>query len=126
MTDQDLPDDDMDDSIYDIPVTVKAVLGKTTMLVSQLLKLGRGAVVALDRRLDEPVDVYANDRLIARGEVIVSDEVRIGVSLTEILASTRLTLGSDIGPAPPVRRRARHPGAVRSATITPATSIGAA
>jgi flagellar motor switch protein FliN/FliY len=88
VTDQDLPDDDMDDSIYDIPVTVKAVLGKTTMLVSQLLKLGRGAVVALDRRLDEPVDVYANDRLIARGEVIVSDEVRIGVSLTEILAST--------------------------------------
>lgn len=72
------------DAVYDIPVQVQAVLGRTTMRVSQLLKLGRGAVVELDRRVGEAIDIYVNNRLVARGEVVVVDE-RLGVTMTEII-----------------------------------------
>ena len=71
-------------AIYDIPVQVSAVLGRATMQVSQLLKLGRGAVVELDRKVGEAVDIYVNNRLVARGEVVVVDE-RLGVTMTEIV-----------------------------------------
>ncbi|HZT48990.1 MAG TPA: FliM/FliN family flagellar motor switch protein, partial [Hyphomicrobiaceae bacterium] len=57
-----------------IPVTVKVVLGSTTMPVASLVKLGRGAVIPLDRRVGEPVDVVVNGRVVARGEVVVVDE----------------------------------------------------
>lgn len=73
-------------AIYDIPVQVSAVLGRTTMQVSQLLKLGRGAVVNLDRRIGEPIDVYVNNRLVARGEVVVVDD-KLGITMTEIVKS---------------------------------------
>ena len=56
------------DAVYDIPVQVSAVLGRATMQVSQLLKLGRGAVVELDRKLGEAVEIYVNNRLVARGD----------------------------------------------------------
>ena len=59
-------------AVYDIPVTVSVVLGTATMEVSQLLKLGRGAVVELDKKLGEVVDIYANNRLVARGEVVMN------------------------------------------------------
>ena len=72
------------EAVYDIPVTVSAVLGRSTMQVSQLLKLGRGAVVELDRKLGEAIDIYVNNRLVARGEVVVVDE-RLGVTMTEII-----------------------------------------
>ncbi len=72
------------DAVYDIPVQVQAVLGKSTMQVSQLLKLGRGAVVELDRKVGEAVDIYVNNRLVARGEVVVVNE-RLGVTMTEII-----------------------------------------
>ena len=72
------------EAVYDIPVTVSAVLGKTTMQVSQLLKLGRGAVVELDRKLGEAIDIYVNNRLVARGEVVVVED-RLGVTMTEII-----------------------------------------
>ena len=72
------------DAVYDIPVTVSAVLGKATMRVSQLLKLGRGAVVELDRKLGEAIDIYVNNRLVARGEVVVVED-RLGVTMTEII-----------------------------------------
>ena len=62
------------EAVYDIPVTVSAVLGQATMQVSQLLKLGRGAVVELDRKLGEAIDIYVNNRLVARGEVVVVDD----------------------------------------------------
>lgn len=77
------------DAVYDIPVTVSAVLGKSTMQVSQLLKLGRGAVVELDRKLGEAIDIYVNNRLIARGEVVMVDDNRLGVTMTEIIKSER-------------------------------------
>ncbi|MCZ6453377.1 MAG: flagellar motor switch protein FliN [Alphaproteobacteria bacterium] len=74
------------EAIYDIPVQISAVLGKSTMQVSQLLKLGRGAVVELDRKVGEAIDIYVNDRLVARGEVVVVNE-RLGVTMTEIIKS---------------------------------------
>ena len=78
------------EAVYDIPVTVSAVLGKSTMQVSQLLKLGRGAVVELDRKLGEAIDIYVNNRLVARGVVVLVDETRLGVTMTEIVKSDRL------------------------------------
>ncbi|MGH6948170.1 MAG: flagellar motor switch protein FliN [Kiloniellales bacterium] len=72
------------EAVYDIPVQVSAVLGKATMQVSQLLKLGRGAVVELDRKVGEAIDIYVNNRLVARGEVVVVED-RLGVTMTEII-----------------------------------------
>jgi len=75
------------DSILRIPVTIQVVLGSATMPVSNLMKLGRGAIVPLDHRVGEPVDVVVNGRVIARGEVVVveDDNSRFGISLTEIV-----------------------------------------
>lgn len=61
-------------AVFDIPVHVSAVLGKANMQVSQLLKLGRGAVVELDRKVGEAIDIYVNNRLVARGEVVVVED----------------------------------------------------
>lgn len=77
------------DAVYDIPVQVIAVLGRATMQVSQLLKLGRGAVVELDRKLGEAVEIYVNNRLVARGEVVMVDDNRLGVTMTEIVKADR-------------------------------------
>ncbi|PCJ58753.1 MAG: flagellar motor switch protein FliN [Rhodospirillaceae bacterium] len=91
-----LPADEIDpgtiisglEAVYDIPVRLSAVLGRSTMQVSQLLKLGRGAVIELDRKVGEAIDIYVNDRLVARGEVVVLDE-RLGITMTEIIKSDR-------------------------------------
>ena len=100
MEDDGLGDDDIDDfaygeamagdvtAIYDIPVQISAVLGRSTMQVSQLLKLGRGAVVELDRKVGEAIDIYVNNRLVARGEVVVVED-KLGVTMTEIVKSDR-------------------------------------
>lgn len=72
------------EAVYDIPVRVSAVLGETTMQIHQLLKLGRGAVVPLDRKVGEAVDIYVNDRLVARGEVVIIDD-KLGITMTEIV-----------------------------------------
>ncbi|MBL8660895.1 MAG: flagellar motor switch protein FliN [Rhodospirillales bacterium] len=77
------------EAVYDVPVQVAAVLGKATMEVSQLLKLGRGAVVELDRKVGEAIDIYVNNRLVARGEVVIVDD-RLGVTMTEIVKSERV------------------------------------
>ena len=74
------------EAVYDIPVTVQAILGKSAMEVSQLLKLGKGAVVQLDRKVGEAIDIYVNDRLVARGEVVLVED-RLGVTMTEIVKS---------------------------------------
>ena len=81
----DLPRSAQDlEAVYDIPVQVSAILGKSTMQVSQLLKLGRGAVVELDRKIGEAIDIYVNNRLVARGEVVVVED-RLGVTMTDII-----------------------------------------
>ena len=85
----DLPNSSQDlEAVYDIPVQVSAVLGKSTMQVSQLLKLGRGAIVELDRKVGEAIDIYVNNRLVARGEVVVVED-RLGITMTEIIKTDR-------------------------------------
>ena len=84
-----LPSSSQDlEAVYDIPVQVSAVLGKSTMQVSQLLKLGRGAIVELDRKVGEAIDIYVNNRLVARGEVVVVED-RLGITMTEIIKTDR-------------------------------------
>jgi len=75
-------------AISDIPVQLSAVLGKATMPVSQLLRLGRGAVVELDRKVGESIDIVVNNRLVARGEVVVVDD-HLGITMTEIIKGER-------------------------------------
>ena len=70
--------------VFDVPVNISAVLGKAHMSVAQLLKLNRGSVLQLDRKVGEAIDIYVNNRLVARGEVVVVDE-RLGVTMTEII-----------------------------------------
>jgi flagellar motor switch protein FliN/FliY len=72
------------EAVYDVPVTVQAILGKSSMEVSHLLKLGKGTVVQLDRKVGEAIDIYVNDRLVARGEVVLVED-RLGVTMTEII-----------------------------------------
>lgn len=75
------------DAVMRIPVTIQVVLGSASMQVANLMKLRRGAVVQLDHRVGEPVDVVVNGRIVARGEVVIveDDNSRFGVSLTEIV-----------------------------------------
>lgn len=72
------------ESIYDVPVKVTAVLGKTRMNLSELMTLDAGSIIELDRRVGEPIDLYVNDRLIARGELVMVDGV-LGVTMTEVV-----------------------------------------
>lgn len=70
--------------VFDVPVNIQAVLGRAHMEVSSLLRLSRGSVIELDRKVGEAIDIYVNSRLVARGEVVVVDE-RLGVTMTEII-----------------------------------------
>lgn len=72
------------EQLRDVPVTVSAILGRARMPVGQLLKIGPGALIELDRRVGEAVDIRVNDRLVARGEVVLVDD-RLGVTMTEIV-----------------------------------------
>jgi flagellar motor switch protein FliN/FliY len=74
------------EAVFDVPVTVSAVLGKSGMEVSELLKLSKGMVVELDRKIGEAIDIYVNNRLVARGEVVLVED-RLGVTMTEIIKS---------------------------------------
>jgi flagellar motor switch protein FliN/FliY len=70
--------------VFDVPVNIAAVLGKSHMSVAQLLKLGAGSVLELDRKVGEAIDIFVNNRLVARGEVVVVED-RLGVTMTEII-----------------------------------------
>lgn len=74
------------EAVYDIPVRVSAILGKTSMKVSQLMKLNKGAIIELDRKVGEAIDIYVNNNLVARGEVVVVDD-KLGITMTEIVKS---------------------------------------
>jgi flagellar motor switch protein FliN/FliY len=76
------------EAVFDVNVNVSAILGKSTMEVSQLLKLGKGSVVELDRKIGEAIDIYVNDRLVARGEVVLVED-RLGITMTEIVKGDR-------------------------------------
>ena len=71
-------------TVFDVPVNISAVLGKSHMSVAQLLKLNKGSVLELDRKVGEAIDIFVNNRLIARGEVVVVED-RLGVTMTEII-----------------------------------------
>ena len=79
-------------AILSIPVTVQVVLGSTSLPVANLMKLARGAVISLDQRVGDPVDIVVNGKVVARGEIVVVDESsqRFGVSLLEIVAGSSL------------------------------------
>ena len=70
--------------VFDVPVNISAVLGKAHMSVAQLLKLNQGSVLELDRKVGEAIDIFVNNRLVARGEVVVVED-RLGVTMTEII-----------------------------------------
>ncbi|MBS0242879.1 MAG: flagellar motor switch protein FliN [Proteobacteria bacterium] len=85
------------DVVLQLPVQVKVVLGSATMPVAALAKLGRGTVVALDRKVGDLVEVMVNGRLVARGEVVIleDDNARFGISLTEIVGLGGPAAGRD-------------------------------
>jgi flagellar motor switch protein FliN/FliY len=74
------------DFILDIPLTLTAELGKTQMLIGDLLRLGQGSVVELAKLAGEPMDVFVNNRLIARGEVVVVND-KFGIRLTDVISA---------------------------------------
>ena len=71
-------------AVFDVPVKVQAVLGRARMPIGELLRLKSGMVVELDRKVGEAVDIFVNDRLIARGEVVLIEDL-LGITLTEIV-----------------------------------------
>ena len=76
------------EALFDVPVKVSAVLGRARMEVGELLKLGPGAVLELDRKVGEAIDIYVNNRLVARGEVVLVED-KLGVTMTEIIKAER-------------------------------------
>ena len=76
------------EAVFDVPVKVSAVLGRARMEVGDLLRLGPGAVLELDRKVGEAIDLYVNDRLVARGEVVLVED-KLGVTMTEIIKADR-------------------------------------
>ncbi len=71
-------------AVFDVPVNIQAVLGRAHLDVAQLLRLASGSVVELDRKVGEPIDIFVNNRLVARGEVVLVGE-HLGVTMTEII-----------------------------------------
>jgi flagellar motor switch protein FliN len=76
------------EAVFDVPVQVSAVLGRAHMEVGDLLKLGPGTVLELDRKVGEAIDIYVNNRLVARGEVVLVED-KLGVTMTEIIKAER-------------------------------------
>jgi flagellar motor switch protein FliN/FliY len=76
------------EAVFDVPVKVSAVLGRARMEVGELLKLGPGTVLELDRKVGEAIDIYVNNRLVARGEVVLVED-KLGVTMTEIIKAER-------------------------------------
>jgi len=76
------------EALYDVPVQVSVVLGCTTMPLSSILKLGKGAVIELERTVGEPIDVFVNNKKVAKGEIVIVDD-KIGVTLTEVVINSK-------------------------------------
>ena len=75
-------------AVYDVPVKISAVLGRTNLEIADLLDLDEGDVIELDRKVGEAIDLYVNNRLVARGEVVLVDE-KLGVTMTEIISNNK-------------------------------------
>lgn len=78
--------DDLE-AVFDVPVRVSVVLGRTKMSVANLLKMDVGTVVELDRQVGEAIDIYVNDRLVAHGEIVIVED-QLGVTMTEIIKAS--------------------------------------
>ena len=76
------------EALYDVPVQVSVVLGATRMPLSNILKLSKGAVIELERTVGEPIDVYVNNKIVAKGEIVIVDN-KIGVTLTEVITQSK-------------------------------------
>jgi flagellar motor switch protein FliN/FliY len=76
------------EAVFDVPVQVSAVLGRAKMDVGDLLRLGPGTVLELDRKVGEAIDIYVNNRLVARGEVVLVED-KLGVTMTEVIKSEK-------------------------------------
>ena len=72
------------EAVFDVPVRISVVLGRARVPVANLLKMDVGTVVELDRQVGEAVEIYVNDRLVARGEIVLVEN-RLGVTMTEIV-----------------------------------------
>jgi flagellar motor switch protein FliN/FliY len=72
------------EAVFDVPVRISVVLGRTKMPIANLLKLDIGTVIELDRQVGEAIEIYVNERLVARGEIVLV-EYRLGVTMTEII-----------------------------------------
>ena len=102
------------EAVFDVPVKVSAVLGRARMEVGELLKLGPGAVLELDRKVGEAIDIYVNNRLVARGEVVLVED-KLGVTMTEIIKADNASDSEGIARArrnihaPPDRRNPEGP-----------------
>lgn len=70
--------------VYDVPLQISAVLGRATMKISQLVKLSRGSVIELDKKVGDPVEIFVNDRLVAKGEIVLVDN-KIGITVMETI-----------------------------------------
>ena len=81
---------DKSGAVYEVPVEISAVLGTAQIQVSQLLKMGRGAILELDRNVGDSVDILVNKQMVARGDVVVIED-RLGVTLTEAIKAEKLT-----------------------------------
>lgn len=78
--------DDLE-AVFDVPVRISVILGRTKMPVANLMNLGIGTVVELDKQVGEAIDIYVNERLIARGELVLVED-RLGVTMTEIIKAS--------------------------------------
>ena len=76
------------EAVFDVPVQVSAILGRARMQVGDLLKLGPGTVLELDRKVGEAIDIYVNNRLVARGEVVLVED-KLGVTMTEVIKAEK-------------------------------------
>lgn len=76
------------EALYDVPVQVSVILGSTKMPLSSILKLGKGAVIELERTVGEPIDIYVNNKIVAKGEIVIVEE-KIGVTLTEVIVGEK-------------------------------------
>ena len=74
--------------VFDVPVNISAVLGRANLSVAQLLQLSQGSVLELDRKVGEAIDIYVNNRLVARGEVVLVED-KLGVTMTEVIKAER-------------------------------------
>ncbi len=77
------------EALYDVPVQVSVVLGSAKMPLNSILKLGKGAVIELERNVGDPIDVYVNNKIVAKGEIVIVED-KIGITLTEVITGERV------------------------------------